>query len=189
MPVTCAVSTARRSLAVIVGFLYWQFLYTTLDEEMARVNGVNTRLINLLLMTMISLVIVINVRMVGFLMITAMTIIPGATANMISRRFNGVLISSILIGTVGTSAAARLASANPSPFDETAFPTGPVVVHLLLFAISSPLCLGRPPRHHNPKAIAPATEPAPPRPPAMAPGALRPRPRPLITTPPLSSPA
>lgn len=114
----------------ILGALYHQFLYTTLDEEMARINGVNTRLINLLLLIMISLVVSICVRMVGFLMITALMIIPGATANLISRRFAGVLLVSLLIGTLGTSAATWAALI--PPIDK--FPPGPLVV-AVLFAI------------------------------------------------------
>jgi zinc transport system permease protein len=113
----------------IIFLLYHQFLYTTLDEEMARVNGVNTRLINTLLLMMISLVIVVCVRMVGFLMITALTIIPGATANLLSRKFSGVLIASLLIGTLGTFLAVCLAMVPPI----SSYDPGPVVV-LTLFA-------------------------------------------------------
>ena len=127
--VVSSVATAAICF-LIVGILYWQFLYTTLDEEMARVNGVNTRLINLLLMTMISLVIVINVHMVGFLMITAMTIIPGATASMISRRFSRVLLVSVGLGIIGTVLPLLLVS-NTELRD---YPSGPFIV-LGLFAI------------------------------------------------------
>ena len=115
----------------IVGLFYNQFLYATLDEEMARVNGVNTRLINFLLLAMISLVIVIGVRMVGFLMITAMTIIPAATANMLSRRFGGVLLASLAIGVLGTVVALVLALNSDTL---SGFPAGPILV-LTLFAI------------------------------------------------------
>jgi zinc transport system permease protein len=114
----------------IIGFLYFQFLYTTLDEEMARINGVNTKLINVLLLMMISLVIVVCVRMVGFLMITALTIIPGATAAMISRRFGVVLILSLVIGTLGTFVAVCLMLVDPI----THYPPGPLIV-LTLFAV------------------------------------------------------
>ncbi len=113
-----------------VAALYHQFIYITLDEEMARVNGVNTRLLNAILLMMISLVIVMCVKMVGFLMITALMIIPGATANMLSRRFGGVFIASILIGVLGTSAAVCLSIV--PPFSRSS--PGPIVV-LLLFAI------------------------------------------------------
>lgn len=114
----------------IIGTLYHQFLYTTLDEEMARINGVNTRLINTLLLMMISLVIVVCVRMVGFLMVTALTIIPGATANMLSRRFGGVMIAALVIGTFGTGAAATLTAVYPF----SRYPSGALIV-LVLFSI------------------------------------------------------
>lgn len=125
-----AVGTAL-ACSLVTMLYYNQFLYTTLDEEMARVNGVNTRLVNVLLLTMISLVIVVGVRMVGFLMITAMTIIPGATATMVSRRFSGVLTASLLIGTLGT-AWALVVALNVESMGN--FPAGPVLV-LTLFAV------------------------------------------------------
>jgi ABC-type Mn2+/Zn2+ transport system permease subunit len=118
------------AVGLTIGLLYYQFLYTTLDEEMARINGVNTRFINTLLLFMISLVIVVSVRMVGSLIITALMIIPGATANMLSRKFSGVLIASLLIGTLGTSAATALSLVKP--LDR--FTTGPLIV-LLLFVV------------------------------------------------------
>jgi len=111
----------------VVGAFYFQFLYTSLDEEMARVNGVRTKLVNTLQLLLISLVIVVCGRMVGFLMITALTIIPGATANMMSRRFAGVMIGSLLIGTLGTFLATGIALI--PPFDS--YPTGPIVVMIL----------------------------------------------------------
>jgi zinc transport system permease protein len=124
------VLVAMLVVFAIIGALYYQFLYTTLDEEMARINGVNTRLVNVLLLSMISLVTVICVRMVGFLMITALMVIPGATASMVSRRFSGVLVASLLIGILGTSAATWVMITDP--FDH--FSSGPQVV-LILFAI------------------------------------------------------
>ena len=124
------VSIAMLFVFTIIGTMFHQFLYTTLDEEMARINGVSTRLVNFLLLFMISTVTVLCVRMVGFLMITALMVIPGATAQMLSRKFGGVLIISLLIGTLGTSAATWLMIT--APFDR--YSSGPIVV-LLLFAI------------------------------------------------------
>ncbi len=132
----------------IIGVLYHQFVYTTLDEEMARINGVNTRLINTLLLVMISLVTVVCVRMVGFLMITALMIIPGATANMLSRKFGQVLATALLIGVVGTSAAAWLMIV--PPFNK--YSSGPIVV-LLLFGIFALVWVFR--HFIKPKALPP----------------------------------
>jgi zinc transport system permease protein len=130
----------------VIGTLYHQFLYTTLDEEMARINGVNTRLVNTLLLMMISLVIVVCVRMVGFLMVTALTIIPGATANMLSRRFGGVMIAALVIGTFGTAAAATLTAVRPF----SAYPSGALIV-LVLFAIFTAVWIFR--HFFKPKAV------------------------------------
>ncbi len=143
----------------VVFALYHQFLYTTLDEEMARINGVKTRVINTLLLMMISLVICICVRMVGFLMITALMIIPGATANLISRRFSGVLIASLLIGVLGSAAATWSAVIFP-PLGR--YPSGPLVV-LTLFLIFAVVWAFRhfvKPKPVNPDAVAAQTEPA-----------------------------
>ena len=117
----------------VIFALYHEFLYTTLDEEMARINGVKTRLINTLLLFMISLVICVCVRMVGFLMITALMIIPGATANLVSRRFGGVLVASLAVGTLGTCAATWAALV--PPFNR--YPPGPLVVLPLFGAFAA----------------------------------------------------
>src|ERR1035437_5680 len=88
---------ALGALALVVLLLaafYNEFVYATLDEEMARVNGVNINFINVLQIFLNSLVIVVGVKMIGAMMITALTILPGATANMLSRKFNGVLLAS-----------------------------------------------------------------------------------------------
>ena len=114
----------------VVGALYWQFLYATLDEEMARVNGVNTRLINLLLLAMISTVIVIGVPHGRLSHDHRHDHHPGATANMVSRKFSGVLAASLGVGVGGTLAALLLAS-NTRLVE---YPAGPVLV-LTLFAI------------------------------------------------------
>jgi zinc transport system permease protein len=152
------VAIVLLAISVTIFMLFHQFLYTTLDEEMARINGVNTRLINLLLLLMISVVIVVCVRMVGSLIITALMIIPGATANMISRRFGGVLLGSLLIGILGSSSATALALV--SPFDQ--FATGPLIV-LTLFLIFAVVWAFRhfvKPKPTNPDAAPIVTEPA-----------------------------
>jgi zinc transport system permease protein len=113
-----------------VAMLYHELLYTTLDEQMARVNGVNTRGINFLLYAMISLVIVFGIRMVGALMITALMVLPGATANMLSRRFGGVMAASLIIGIGSFALAITLCLETPLQN----YPPGPIIV-LTMFVV------------------------------------------------------
>jgi len=116
-------------ISTLVGLFYNEMLYTTLDEDMARVNGVKVKWINALLLILISLVIVVGVRMVGFLMITAMTIIPGATASMLSRRFGGVMLLSLAIGVLTSVGGLFLIVKSPWNLSP-----GPVLV-LLMFTV------------------------------------------------------
>jgi zinc transport system permease protein len=114
--------------------MYKAFVYTALDEEMARINGVPVNMINTLLLLMVSIVIVMAMRMVGLFMINALMIIPGATAKLISKSFNRVILTSLIVGVGGVTAALFLAialSLKP-PLDR--IPTGPILV-LTLFAI------------------------------------------------------
>jgi ABC-type Mn2+/Zn2+ transport system permease subunit len=129
-------ATAALAAAVfaIVFSMYKAFLYTALDEEMARINGVPVGLINTLLLMMVSMVIVLAMRMVGLMMINALIIIPGATARLLSRRFGQVVLTSLAVGVLGMSGGLLLAIALAlrPPLDR--IPTGPIMV-LTLFAI------------------------------------------------------
>ncbi len=125
----------------IVFLMLPSFVYSAMDEEMARVNGIRTGLVHVLLLVMVSAVVTVAARMVGTLMINALMIIPGATAKLISRRFGGVLAASLLVGVLGVSGALVLnivttwASQQSQEFAwVTHVPTGPVLV-LTLFAI------------------------------------------------------
>jgi zinc transport system permease protein len=127
---------------ITVFSMYKAFVYTALDEEMARINGVPVNLINTLLLLMVSIVIVMAMRMVGLFMINALMIIPGATAKLISKSFNRVILTSLLVGVGGVTGALFLAialSLKP-PLDR--IPTGPILV-LTLFAIFTIVWLTR----------------------------------------------
>lgn len=129
-------ATGALAVAVfaIVFSMYRAFVYTALDEEMARINGVPVGLINTLLLMMVSMAIVLAMRMVGLMMINALIIIPGATARLLSRRFGQVVLTSLAVGVLGMSGGLLLAIALAlrPPLDR--IPTGPIMV-LTLFVI------------------------------------------------------
>ncbi len=129
-------ATLILALAVftVIFSMYKAFVYTALDEEMARINGVPVALINTLLLLMVSVVIVMAMRMVGLFMINALMIIPGATARLVSRSFGRVVFTSLLVGVGGVTGSLLLAVALAlcPPLDR--IPTGPILV-LTLFTI------------------------------------------------------
>jgi zinc transport system permease protein len=128
----CGVAAA---VFAVVFLMLPSFIYTAMDEEMARVNGVKTWLVHLLLLIMVSTVIAVSARMVGTLMINALMILPGATARMVSRRFGGVLAISLVVGVLGVTGSllASIFVFSEVPYLQ-AVPTGPILV-LTLFLI------------------------------------------------------
>ncbi|WP_417515442.1 zinc ABC transporter permease subunit ZnuB [Marinobacter sp.] len=67
-------------ILTLLAALWRGLLMSTIHEELARVEGVPVERLRLLLMLMFALVIAIAMKMVGVLLITALLIIPAATA-------------------------------------------------------------------------------------------------------------
>lgn len=84
-----------------VGLLYKELVSFTYDETMARVEGLPVRLLYVLLLVLLSVTIVLALRAVGFLLVSALLILPAATANLLSRRFHAVMALSIVVGLGG----------------------------------------------------------------------------------------
>ncbi len=121
----------------VIFSMYHAFIYTVLDEDMARINGVPVKLINVLLLVMVSVLVVVAGRMVGLLMINALMIIPGATAKMVSRSFGRVLAASLIIGTLGVIGSLLLVLLMTTSKPLAHCPPGPVIVltQFLIFVV------------------------------------------------------
>lgn len=70
---------------ILLGTLWKQLINITVDPELAAVEGTNVALVRTALMLITALVIAIAMKIVGVLLITALLIIPAATARRISH--------------------------------------------------------------------------------------------------------
>ncbi|MBO6636640.1 MAG: metal ABC transporter permease [Roseitalea sp.] len=139
--------------AVVLGVLaaIWRPLFAaTVNRELAEAEGMNPDHANIIFMLLMAAVIAISMKIVGVLLITAMLIIPAATA----RRFaSGPEQMAVLAALIG--AAAVIAGLFGSLEWDT--PSGPsIVVAALGFFLLSLVPMGR--RLTRPD-IHPATEP------------------------------
>jgi zinc transport system permease protein len=75
-------------------FLFKEILFVAFDEEYARTQGIPTRLINFVLISLVALTIVVNIRVVGIIMVISLLTIPQATANLFSRNFKCMIVCS-----------------------------------------------------------------------------------------------
>jgi len=95
-----AVSAVAILSVVIVVVLYRAFLFATFDPEVAQVSGVRVAWIEVLLMGLLSLTILVTMRVIGTLLISALLVIPASVARMLTNSFARMLWISPIIGAV-----------------------------------------------------------------------------------------
>lgn len=96
---------------VVLALLRWLWrglLMATIHEELARVEGFPVERLQLLLMLIFSLVIAVAMKMVGVLLITALLIIPAATARRLASSPEKMVLMAIGFGMIAVSSGLGL---------------------------------------------------------------------------------
>lgn len=93
----------------VIWFLFDKLMLTALDEDVAAVAGVDTYFINLLFSVLTALVVVTGMTVVGVLLVSALMIVPVATAHLLRRGFKVTLawamvfsVVSVILGLVSS---------------------------------------------------------------------------------------
>ena len=79
---------------------YHRIFAVTFDENFARAGGLRTNLYNMLIAALTAVTIVLGMRMMGAMLISALIIFPPLTSMRIFKTFRGVVISSAAIALV-----------------------------------------------------------------------------------------
>ncbi|MBL8929262.1 MAG: metal ABC transporter permease [Kineosporiaceae bacterium] len=95
-------------LAVAVGLAPRLFAVSN-DEEFARASGMNVMGLNLLLAALTAATVVISMRVVGLLLISALMILPNAVAQVVATSFRSSLLIAVAVG-VGVGLGGTTAS-------------------------------------------------------------------------------
>ncbi len=82
-------------IMIVVLVLYRQLLYSTFNEEQAKVSGIHVEKINYLIVFMAGVTVVTSIQLVGVLLISALFVIPNVTAIMYGKGFKQTVIMSI----------------------------------------------------------------------------------------------
>lgn len=119
------------ALAVVVVAATWllrhRFFAVANDEEYARAVGLPVMGYNIALSVLTAVTVVVSMRVVGLLLITALMIIPNATAQLVSRSFRTSLLCASLLGVL-----ASVSGVVTSFYAET--PSGGTIVLLAIAA-------------------------------------------------------
>ena len=82
-------------ILIVILLLYRQILYSTFNEEQAKVSGVPVEKINYLIIFMAGITVVTSIQLVGVLLISALFVIPNVTAIMYGKGFKQTAIISM----------------------------------------------------------------------------------------------
>ncbi len=87
------------SVVVIIG-LYRKLLFATFDPEVAGVSGVSVPAMEAVLMVLLSATILVTVRVIGVLLISALLVLPAVTARLMTNSFGRMLWLSPVLGAI-----------------------------------------------------------------------------------------
>jgi zinc transport system permease protein len=94
-------AVALFAVVILVLFLFYHDLFAiTFDEELARCSGIRAERINTLLVLLTALTVVLAMKLVGIMLISALLILPPVSALQVARSFRGTIVASVCIGTV-----------------------------------------------------------------------------------------
>jgi manganese/iron transport system permease protein len=124
-----AIATVMLSAAIVltVAVLAKEILYYCFDPVMAEASGVPAGFVHYLLMLLVAVAIVLGVRVAGSVLVTALLVLPGATALLVSQRLRIVIIAAVTTAIIGAAAGVGL------NLHWRFIPAGPAIV-LVLFA-------------------------------------------------------
>ena len=94
-----AILAVVLAVIIIVSFFifYNKIFAVTFDDDFAKATGTPTNVYNMVIAVLTALTIVIGMRVMGTLLISALIIFPSLTSMRLFRNFKGVIISSVVI--------------------------------------------------------------------------------------------
>jgi zinc transport system permease protein len=111
---------------LLLSLFYNELLLITFNEELARVSGIRTNLINSVLVLLTALSVVLAMKLVGIMLISSLMILPAASALQVARSFRACVLLAALLGCSSVVAGIFVSFA-------TNLPTSATVVMLNLF--------------------------------------------------------
>ena len=86
------IGTLGAIVIATISIFYKELVFATFDEEAAKVSGIPTRFLNLLLIVLTALTVALAIPIVGVLLIAALIVIPVVTALQFKKSFSQTLV-------------------------------------------------------------------------------------------------
>ena len=83
-----------------VGLFFKELLFIIFDPEMARVSGLPAGALYVLLLSLMALTIVLSIKVVGIILVSALIVIPAAAAHQLTEDFRRMMLLAVVIGNL-----------------------------------------------------------------------------------------
>jgi ABC-type Mn2+/Zn2+ transport system permease subunit len=83
-----------------VGLFFKELLFVTFDPEMAQVSGLPAGVLYVLLLSLMALAIVLSIKVVGIILVSALIVIPAAAAYQLTEDFRWMMLLAVVIGNL-----------------------------------------------------------------------------------------
>jgi zinc transport system permease protein len=85
---------------LLIAAFFRHLLHASFDEDVARVTGVKVGALHYLLLVLIALAIVASIKLVGIVLVSALLVLPAATASQVARTYRKVLALSVITAMI-----------------------------------------------------------------------------------------
>lgn len=134
-----AISTLEVILSIILSFtvlltirfFYWDLFSATFDEEYAKTTGIRASTINTLLALLTAITVVLSIKVVGVMLVSALLIIPAVTALQIAKRFRSAMAYAITYALLSVLCGITISFFYDLPAGATI-----VIINALLFSMT-----------------------------------------------------
>lgn len=89
-------------LIALFSLILKDLLYVTFNEELSIINGLPVRFIKSLFLVSMAIAIVIGIKVVGVVLVSALLVIPGAIARLLTQRLLWMIVISALSAIIST---------------------------------------------------------------------------------------
>jgi ABC-type Mn2+/Zn2+ transport system permease subunit len=87
---------------VLILSLFKELLFLSFDEEVAQVSGVAVSPVYYLFLLAMAITIVIAIKLIGIVLVSALLVLPAATARQLTDNYRGLVLYSVAVGVIST---------------------------------------------------------------------------------------
>jgi zinc transport system permease protein len=122
-------------LTLFIKIFYYKLLYLIFDAEAAKVRGVPVKTLEYLLNIFVAIAIVVSIKVVGIILLTAMLIIPATNAKMIASKFSQMIPLAIVHNLVSVVLGMYMSYVFNAPAGATIVITSGIIFLLVLIIL------------------------------------------------------